>query len=137
MRDENGWGSFVLTDINTTSAILDFVRLAPAYKIRPIVGIDFRNGMKQQFIGIAQNNNSFLQLNQFLTQHLYKKQNFPDKAPNLEDCVIIYPLKKYTGFPLKPWNMLVYVLMNYSVNLFVIANPSTPFSSSSYWDVPK
>lgn len=103
LRDETGWGSFVLTDINTTSAALDFVRLAPAHKIRPIVGIDFRNGMDQQFIGIAQNNNGFLQLNQFLTTHLYSKQNSPAKAPNLEDCFIIYPLERYTGFPLKPW----------------------------------
>ena len=39
LRDHNGWGSFVLTDINTTSAVLDFVRLAPTYQIRPIVGI--------------------------------------------------------------------------------------------------
>ena len=103
LRDETGWGSFVLTDINTSSAVLDFVRLASVYKIKPIVGIDFRNGIEQQFIGIAQNNNGFLQLNQFLTQYLHKKQNIPDKAPNLEDCFIIYPLKKYTGFPLKPW----------------------------------
>ena len=55
LRDETGWGSFVLTDINTTSAVLDFVRLAPNYQINPIIGIDFRNGIDQQFIGIAQN----------------------------------------------------------------------------------
>jgi DNA polymerase-3 subunit alpha len=103
LRDKTGWGSFVLTDINTTSAILDFVRLAPNYQINPIIGIDFRNGMHQQFIGIAQNNNGFLQLNQFLTKCLHAKKNIPDKAPNIEDCFIIYPLKKYTGFPLKPW----------------------------------
>ncbi len=103
LRDEKGWGSFVLTDINTTSAVLDFVRLAPIYKIHPIVGVDFRNGMDQQFIGIAQNNNGFLQLNSFLTEHLKHKQTFPKKAPNFEDCFIIYPLKNYTGFPLKPW----------------------------------
>jgi DNA polymerase-3 subunit alpha len=59
--------------------------------------------MHQQFIGIAQNNNGFLQLNQFLTKCLHAKKNIPDKAPNIEDCFIIYPLKKYTGFPLKPW----------------------------------
>lgn len=103
IRDHTGWGSFVLTDINTTSAVLDFVRLAPAYQIKPIVGIDFRNGMEQQFIGIAQNNNGFLQLNQFLTTQLKTKQDIPNKAPNFEDCFIVYPLEKYTGFPLKPW----------------------------------
>lgn len=103
LRDETGWGSFVLTDINTTSAVLDFVRLAPNYQIKPIIGIDFRNGIQQQFIGIAQNNNGFLRLNQFLTECLNTNRNIPDKAPNIEDCFIIYPLNKYTGFPLKPW----------------------------------
>lgn len=102
-RDHTGWGTFVLTDINTTSAALDFIRLAPNYQIKPVIGIDFRNGIEQQFIGIAQNNNGWLQLNQFLTTHLFSKKNIPEKAPNLEDCFIIYPLKKYTGFPLKPW----------------------------------
>ena len=102
-RDETGWGSFVLTDINTTSAVLDFIRLSPAYQIRPIVGIDFRNGVDQQFIGIAQNNNGFLVLNQFLSEHLKRKQDFPSRAPSLMDFFVIYPLEKYSGFPLKPW----------------------------------
>ena len=102
-RDEFGWGNLVLTDINNTSAALSFIQSAPAYKIKPIVGIDFRNGMDQNFIGIAQNNNGFLQLNQFLTEHLKQGKNFPLKAPSFEDCFIIYPIDKFTGFPLKPW----------------------------------
>ena len=102
-RDEFGWGSFVLTDINNTSALLNFIKLAPAYKIRPIVGIDFRNGVDQQFIGIAQNNNGFLQLNQFLTNCLKERSKIPQKAPNIQDSFIIYPIEKYTGFALKPW----------------------------------
>ena len=102
-RDEFGWGNLVLTDINNTSAALSFIQSAPAYKIKPIVGIDFRNGMDQNFIGIAQNNNGFLQLNQFLTEHLKQGKKFPLKAPSFEDCFIIYPIDKFTGFPLKPW----------------------------------
>lgn len=102
-RDEFGWGSCVLTDINNTSATLNFIQLAAAYKIRPIIGIDFRNGINQQFIGIAQNNNGFLQLNQFLTSYLKQGKAIPQKAPSIEDCFIIYPIEKYTGFPLKPW----------------------------------
>ena len=102
-RDEFGWGSCVLTDINNTSATLNFIQLATAYKIRPIIGIDFRNGIDQQFIGIAQNNNGFLQLNQFLTSYLKQGRAIPKKAPSIEDCFIIYPIEKYTGFPLKPW----------------------------------
>ena len=102
-RDEFGWGSCVLTDINNSSAALNFIQMAVAYKIRPIIGIDFRNGIDQQFIGIAQNNNGFLQLNYFLTTYLQQGKEIPKRAPNIEDCFIIYPIEKYTGFPLKPW----------------------------------
>ncbi len=54
-----------LTDINNTSGVMDFVRLSKNYGVRPIVGIDFRNGAEQKFIGIAKNNEGFLELNNF------------------------------------------------------------------------
>jgi len=41
---KNKVGQMVLTDINNTSACLNFIRKAPKYNIKPIVGIDFRNG---------------------------------------------------------------------------------------------
>ena len=105
-RDESGWGKFALTDINTTSACLDFIRLAPKYNIHPVVGIDFRNGVEQQFIGIAQNNEGFIELNSFLSKHLEQKKNFPSKAPSFANSFVIYPLDKYTGIPLKPWEFV-------------------------------
>ena len=37
-----GVTQFVLSDINNTSAALDFVRLSKKYNVKPIVGIDFR-----------------------------------------------------------------------------------------------
>jgi DNA polymerase III alpha subunit len=105
-RDESGWGKFALTDINTTSACLDFIRLAPKYNIHPVVGIDFRNGIEQQFVGIAQNNEGFMELNRFLSIHLEQKKNFPSKAPSFENSFVIYPLEKYKGAPLKPWEFV-------------------------------
>lgn len=105
-RDEYGWGKFALTDINTTSACLDFIRLAPKYNIHPIVGIDFRNGVEQQFVGIAQNNEGFMELNSFLSKHLEQKKNFPSRAPSFTNSFIIYPLERYKGAPLKPWEFV-------------------------------
>ena len=43
-----GCTQLALTDINNTSAVLDFVRLAPNYGIKPVVGIDFRNAAAQK-----------------------------------------------------------------------------------------
>jgi len=58
--------SIALTDINNTSACLNFIRLAPKYGIKPVVGIDFRNGVDQQYVGLAKNNNGFQELNKWL-----------------------------------------------------------------------
>ena len=45
--------TLALTDINSTSACLDFVRLSIKYQIAPVVGVDFRNGVKQEFVMLA------------------------------------------------------------------------------------
>ncbi len=80
-----------LTDINNTSGILDFVRLAPKYGIRPVAGIDFRNEMHQQFTGIAKNNEGFRELNDFLSYHLHENKSIPVSAPILFNSIVIYP----------------------------------------------
>ncbi|MBI9053065.1 MAG: DNA polymerase III subunit alpha [Bacteroidales bacterium] len=83
--------SIVLTDINSTSACLDFIQECKKEDIKPILGIDFRNGVQQQYIGIAQNNIGFQQLNEHLTLHLHSGDDFHEKAPKLTDAYIIYP----------------------------------------------
>ena len=59
LAQKMGVSQLALTDINNTSACLDFVRLAPEYNIKPIVGIDFRNKAQQQFVGIAKKQSRF------------------------------------------------------------------------------
>ncbi|NIJ51880.1 DNA polymerase-3 subunit alpha [Dyadobacter arcticus] len=93
---ENGYGCVALTDINNTSGCLNFIRMAVSYDIKPIVGIDFRNGIQQQFVGVAKNNAGFQELNAYLSKHLHQKQDFSDVAPALEseNAVFIYPFEK-------------------------------------------
>ena len=59
LAKENEISSLVLTDINSTSACLNFIRQAKRYRVKPVIGIDFRNGAKQQFVGVAKNNKGF------------------------------------------------------------------------------
>ncbi len=91
---ECGVQQLVLTDINTTSACIDFVRKAPEYGIQPIVGIDFRNGAQQQFVCIAKNNEGFEEINNYLSALLHATEKCPDKAPEFKHVFIIYPFKK-------------------------------------------
>ena len=89
-----GYSSIVLTDINNTSACLNFIRLAPKHQIKPLVGIDFRNGAQQKFVGIAKNNNGFKNLNTYLSYHSHHKKEFPDQAPQMDDVFFIYPFEE-------------------------------------------
>ncbi len=83
-----------LTDINNTSACLNFVRKANQFGIQPILGIDFRNGSNPCYVGIAKNNTGYQELNTFLSEHLHLKKDFPLLAPSLKETYIIYPFEQ-------------------------------------------
>ncbi|MEI6020470.1 MAG: DNA polymerase III subunit alpha, partial [Bacteroidota bacterium] len=93
---------FVLSDINNTSAILDALRLTENRNPKVIPGIDFRNGIQQQYIGIAINNAGFQELNEHLTMHLHQKKDFDDMAPSFENAYVVYPFKHYKNQKLSP-----------------------------------
>ncbi len=86
--------AMVLSDINNTSACIDFIHECEKEQIKPILGVDFRNGIQQQYIGIAQNNAGFQQLNEHLTHHLHADKDFPEIAPEFKDAYVIYPWVK-------------------------------------------
>ncbi len=91
-----GIKALAVTDINNTSASLDIIRLAPKYDIRPILGVDFRNGAKQKFIMLAQNNNGFERINSYLSEFLHQDDfEIPNTARTLPDTVVIYPFSTF------------------------------------------
>lgn len=95
LAQEDEQTALCLTDINNTSACINFIREAKTYQIKPIVGIDFRNGVNQEFVSLAKNNQGFHQLNDFLSHHLYAKKAFPERPPVIDDTIIIYPFAKF------------------------------------------
>lgn len=98
---QKGYNTFALTDINNTSACLDTIRMARERGLKPIVGIDFRNNAKQQYIGIARNNEGFKELNEHLTAHLHSGNPFNDIAPEFHHSYVIYPLNTYRDWKLR------------------------------------
>lgn len=101
LAEENGFRSIALTDINTTSGCLSFIREAQKKGMKPVIGVDFRNGVQQQFILIARNNNGFEQINYYLTQVLHEELEIPDIAPQLEDTYVVYPFQRGRKYKLK------------------------------------
>jgi DNA polymerase-3 subunit alpha len=97
----NGYTTFALTDINNTSAVLDTLRLTQGKPIKPVIGIDFRNGVTQQYIGLAQNNEGYKELNEHLSEHLHSSNPFEPVAPAFNHAWIIYPMSTYKGWPLQ------------------------------------
>ncbi|MFT5942475.1 MAG: DNA-directed DNA polymerase III PolC, partial [Sediminicola sp.] len=94
LAQENHVGQLVLTDINNTSACLNFVRKAQDYGVKPILGIDFRNGVDQCYVGIAKNNEGYQELNNFLSEHLHQEKKFAPKAPFFKNAYVVYPFEK-------------------------------------------
>ena len=83
-----------LTDINNTSACMNFVQQAKKQNIKPIIGVDFRNGNTQQFVALAKNNHGFENINRYLSSFLESKTTIPEKPKSLEEVFIIYPFEK-------------------------------------------
>lgn len=94
LAQENAIKTLALTDINNTSACLNFIRKAKDFDIKPVVGIDFRNGAQQQYVGLAKNNDGFKELNSFLSHHSENKLSLPERAPHFKNSYIIYPFEK-------------------------------------------
>lgn len=88
---ENHLPVVVMADINNTSGIITFVKEAQELGIKPIAGIDFRNGDRHLYTAIARNNDGFRELNEFLSLHLLKKKAFPVVAEPFSQAYVIYP----------------------------------------------
>lgn len=73
---------------------MSFVRQAADFDIKPIIGIDFRNGAKQLFVALAENNKGFQELNNYLSFYTHSKQPIPEEAPEFTSAKIIYPLSQ-------------------------------------------
>ncbi|MDG1038483.1 MAG: PHP domain-containing protein, partial [Polaribacter sp.] len=94
LAKENNIDTIALTDINNTSACLNFIQQAKKLNIKPIVGVDFRNGNTQQFVAIAKSNKGFENINKYLSIFLESKTPIPNQPEFLEDVFIIYPFEK-------------------------------------------
>jgi DNA-directed DNA polymerase III PolC len=96
-----------LTDINNASGIPDFFREAAQYpQLQPCAGIDFRDGEtggKCLYVGIAENETGFAEMNRFLSQYRLAGKKLPAWPPELENVHFIFPFDRIreNGFPAK------------------------------------
>jgi len=60
-------------------------------RVKPVVGIEFRQDNRLLYIGIAQNHEGLKELNDFLTHHNLNEIPLPDKPVLFQNAYVIYP----------------------------------------------
>jgi DNA polymerase-3 subunit alpha len=95
-----GINQMVLTDINNSTGIMEFIRLCGEKGIKPIGGLEFRKENRLLYIGIAKNKEGMRQLNEFLSDHNLAQTELPEEAPEFSAVYFVYPYG-YNGL-LKP-----------------------------------
>ncbi|MDC0338704.1 DNA polymerase III subunit alpha [Flavobacteriales bacterium] len=91
---EYGISTLALTDINNTSAALDFVRYAKSHGIKSVIGVEFRNSGELLYTALAKNNEAYYRINKYLSSFLLNRVSIDTIAPALKDVIIIYPYGK-------------------------------------------
>jgi DNA polymerase-3 subunit alpha len=89
---ENKVETLVLTDINNSTGIPDFVKECRKNGIKPVGGIEFRGrGYELLYVAIAANNEGMREINEFLTWHNLNKASLPPCPPIFQNAVVVYP----------------------------------------------
>jgi DNA-directed DNA polymerase III PolC len=85
-----GITQMVITDINNSTGVMEFMRECRKEGIKPIGGIEFRRNKQLLYIGIARNKEGMKELNDFLTWHNLEQKALPDRAKPFKNAVVIY-----------------------------------------------
>jgi DNA-directed DNA polymerase III PolC len=138
---ELGVEAMALTDIQVTTGVFDFIKACREHRIHPVVGIEFREGSKLLYVGLARNNEGFHELNQFLTHRNISKDPIPAMAPEFSNVYIIYPFdnvpfllrdNEYIGVSLKDRFKIVYSDLNKIRSKIVALQPVTYRNKSEF-----
>jgi DNA-directed DNA polymerase III PolC len=86
-----GIDMLILTDINNTSGMFEFVRACRAKNITALAGIEFRNDNRWLYTGIALDFQGFGELNRFLSNYRLQHLPLPAEPPVFEHAVIVWP----------------------------------------------
>lgn len=88
---QGGYDTAVLTDINNSSGVLDFIRLGRAAGLNPLAGMEFRKEDELLYIGVALNEEGFRELNECMTAANREERSIPPRAPQFQQVAVVYP----------------------------------------------
>lgn len=86
-----GAEAVLLTDINNSTGIIDFVKACNKEGIKPLAGMEFHSGNRLLYTGIAENNEGFKELNDLMSRRNLQQTVLPFPAPPFRNVVVVYP----------------------------------------------
>lgn len=90
-----GITQMVITDINNSTGVMEFMRECDKKGIKPIAGMEFRRDQELLYICIARSKEGMKEINDFLTWHNLEQKTLPDKAKSFKNAVVIYPYSNH------------------------------------------
>lgn len=131
---EYGYDTAVITDINNSSGVLDYIKACKEHGIMGLAGMEFRNGDDLLYFCIAKNTRGFQELNELMTDCNLNKKKLPEIAPNFSNCFTVYPfgnrqvseLQEHEFIGIKPKHLTKIAFDKKSnYNKYVIWKPAT------------
>lgn len=142
---KHGVEKLVLTDINSTAAHIEMMRICRMkqheYLLEIALGIEFRQNHQLLYIGVARNNQGYQELNRYLSHHNQRALPLLSKAPLFENVFIIYPwgqapenLRDYEFIGVRTQDLNKVITSQYSRNhrQLVVWRPVTFKDKSTY-----
>lgn len=86
-----GVQAMALTDINNSTGMIDFVKSCREHGIKPIGGMEFRNGNRPLYTAVARNIEGMRELNEYVSHHNIHKKKYPEQPAAFEQAYVIYP----------------------------------------------
>jgi DNA-directed DNA polymerase III PolC len=89
-----GYPTAVLTDINNSTGILEFINVCKTKGLQGLAGMEFRNSDELLYFAIAKNTTGFRELNELMTLANKQHQSLSLIAPAFNQAFVIYPYGK-------------------------------------------
>jgi error-prone DNA polymerase len=138
-----GHESLVLTDINNSSAIFDFLKLCREANIHPVFGMDFRVNGHHLYTCIARNNEGVREINEHLTTHNLEQKALSSSAPEFSNVYVLYApgsrslrqLREHEYIGVRPWEVNKIYKSDFQTNMHkLLAHSPVSVDSPSDYD---
>jgi DNA polymerase-3 subunit alpha len=130
-----------ITDINCSTGIFEFVKCCEQHGIKPIAGIEFREGNHLLFTAVAKNTAGIQEINRLLSDYNLYGRAYADRLKHLQNSFVIYPIYNYPGIladheligiRLSEFNKLLRKDVSKIKNKLILQQPVTFRNAASY-----